>query len=459
MARQTSFGEALAHARERKGLDLSTAARKLRIRPDILRAIEEGDFARMPPRGYTSNMVGAYARLVGLNPTEVTRAYREEVYQFETGRRPASNRRERPRRCRTHGRAALQPRPGILSGLLPRRLRGLPALWPFRLGRFLGRPGRAAPQPQYTNLVQGRQAPGIAANIGSYLPLIIVGAIIVGLLVLVIVLAFGNRAAPESDVPTVPISGMQNPAGTDTGAANEGAGDATAPTQQPVAPTSAKFSYNVPEGSSVYIEVVQDGKTVEAGDVTGPKTADFDVTGTLKFVLSGDDEDIAAVKLTLDGEEVKAEDQNGRGVYTYTVNFEDVLNDWKRANGVAGASSDSSGDSDSGSSSSSVPRATTPAQATVPPTPPEMATRPTPARTPPTARPSGPIEKGNQPMAKEFSFDIVSTVDMQEVDNAFQQAKKELSQRYDLKDSGAEISLDKSAGTLTVTAPASTDCP
>ena len=28
-------------------------------------------------------------------------------------------------------------------------------------------------------------------------------------------------------------------------------------------------------------------------------------------------------------------------------------------------------------------------------------------------------------MAKESSFDIVSTVDMQEVDNAFQQAKKE----------------------------------
>ena len=36
-------------------------------------------------------------------------------------------------------------------------------------------------------------------------------------------------------------------------------------------------------------------------------------------------------------------------------------------------------------------------------------------------------------MAKESSFDIVSTVDMQEIDNAFQQAKKELAQRYDLK--------------------------
>ena len=43
---------------------------------------------------------------------------------------------------------------------------------------------------------------------------------------------------------------------------------------------------------------------------------------------------------------------------------------------------------------------------------------------------------------------------MQEVDNAFQQAKKEISQRYDLKDSGAEISLDKSGGTITVAAPA-----
>ncbi len=353
MARQTSFGEALAHARERKGLDLSTAARKLRIRPDILRAIEEGDFARMPPRGYTSNMVGAYARLVGLNPTEVTRAYREEVYQFETGRRPASNRRERPRDA---GRTVALPssRDRVSSrGSYRDDYAASPRSGRSGLGGASARASRTAPQPQYTNLVQGRQAPGIAANIGAYLPLIIVGTVIVGLLVLVIVLAFGNRAAPESDVPTVPISGMQNPAGTDTGASSEGAGDAAAPTQQPVAPTSAKFSYNVPEGSSVYIEVVQDGKTVEAGDVTGPKTADFDVTGTLKFVLSGDDEDIAAVKLTLDGEEVKAEDQNGRGVYTYTVNFEDVLNDWKRANGVAGASSsDASDSSDSDASSS-----------------------------------------------------------------------------------------------------------
>ena len=56
-------------------------------------------------------------------------------------------------------------------------------------------------------------------------------------------------------------------------------------------------------------------------------------------------------------------------------------------------------------------------------------------------------------MAKESSFDVVSTVDIQEVDNAFQQAKRELSQRYDLKDSGATVSLDKTKKTLTVAAP------
>src|SRR3954465_5717013 len=39
------------------------------------------------------------------------------------------------------------------------------------------------------------------------------------------------------------------------------------------------------------------------------------------------------------------------------------------------------------------------------------------------------------------SFDIVSKVNEQEVDNAFQQAKKEIDQRYDFK--GTETSLEK----------------
>ena len=57
-------------------------------------------------------------------------------------------------------------------------------------------------------------------------------------------------------------------------------------------------------------------------------------------------------------------------------------------------------------------------------------------------------------MAKDASFDVVSQVDLQEVDNAYQQAARELSQRYDLKDSGATIELSKPEKAITVTAPA-----
>jgi hypothetical protein len=45
-------------------------------------------------------------------------------------------------------------------------------------------------------------------------------------------------------------------------------------------------------------------------------------------------------------------------------------------------------------------------------------------------------------MAAENSFDIVSTVDLQEVRNAVQQADKEIGQRYDLKKAAAELRLE-----------------
>lgn len=57
-------------------------------------------------------------------------------------------------------------------------------------------------------------------------------------------------------------------------------------------------------------------------------------------------------------------------------------------------------------------------------------------------------------MAKDSSFDVVSQVDMQEVDNAYQQAAREISQRYDLKDSGSTIDLSKAERTVTIVAPA-----
>lgn len=52
-------------------------------------------------------------------------------------------------------------------------------------------------------------------------------------------------------------------------------------------------------------------------------------------------------------------------------------------------------------------------------------------------------------MAKDSSFDIVSEVDLQEMDNAVNQAMKEIAQRYDFKGSKAQITLEKDSLKLT----------
>lgn len=46
-------------------------------------------------------------------------------------------------------------------------------------------------------------------------------------------------------------------------------------------------------------------------------------------------------------------------------------------------------------------------------------------------------------MASSYSFDVVSEINMQEVDNAINQALKEIKQRYDFKGTKTEITLLK----------------
>ena len=51
-------------------------------------------------------------------------------------------------------------------------------------------------------------------------------------------------------------------------------------------------------------------------------------------------------------------------------------------------------------------------------------------------------------MAGTESFDVTSGVDLQEVDNAVNQAKKEIAQRYDFKGQKAEIEYDRKTAKL-----------
>ena len=52
-------------------------------------------------------------------------------------------------------------------------------------------------------------------------------------------------------------------------------------------------------------------------------------------------------------------------------------------------------------------------------------------------------------MADTFSFDVVSDFDRQELVNTIDQVRRDVGQRYDLKDSGSELELEENAITIT----------
>jgi uncharacterized protein YajQ (UPF0234 family) len=66
---------------------------------------------------------------------------------------------------------------------------------------------------------------------------------------------------------------------------------------------------------------------------------------------------------------------------------------------------------------------------------------------------SGDMPRGyNSVMPPTASFDVTSTIDFQEVDNALNQARKEIGQRYDFKGATAEITMSTAEKTLTLVA-------
>ncbi len=54
-------------------------------------------------------------------------------------------------------------------------------------------------------------------------------------------------------------------------------------------------------------------------------------------------------------------------------------------------------------------------------------------------------------MSKECSFDVVSDFDTQELVNAVDQVKREITTRFDLKDSNSEIDIENNAAELVLT--------
>ena len=304
-----TFGTILREARERKGYDLATAARRLRIRPDILRAIEEDDFSRMPPRGYARNMVNAYARLVGLNPTEMTRMYLDEAYAYQ-----------RPPRQNAFGRTMYDDRRDYGRDYGARG--GSERL--YSEGRTHPSRHAALPNAEYTNFYAGPKASSV---VQSKLPFVIAGGVILVLLIVVLVLVFGNNGGSSNeDVTKLPVTGLADP--TQDGSGTEGGETPAQPQAKPVetAPTSIKVTYTIAKDTPVYAVITKDGTSEDqmfsGGEEDTVELAEGDVWTFAAWASDG-------VTIKVDGEAVKFDGSDpATGMPMATVDFDAYLEKW-----------------------------------------------------------------------------------------------------------------------------------
>ncbi|HEY2071585.1 MAG TPA: RodZ domain-containing protein [Rhizomicrobium sp.] len=74
-----TVGQDLRAARQRRGDDLASVSRVLKIRKDHLEALEEDRFEALPGRTYAVGFVRAYADYLGLDPVQCTERFKREI--------------------------------------------------------------------------------------------------------------------------------------------------------------------------------------------------------------------------------------------------------------------------------------------------------------------------------------------------------------------------------------------
>jgi cytoskeletal protein RodZ len=77
-----SVGEFFKQVRETKGLTIDEVASKTRIRTDFVRALEEGNFAKLPDQVFARGFVRSYARSLGLDEEDAIHRFTQSAGAF-----------------------------------------------------------------------------------------------------------------------------------------------------------------------------------------------------------------------------------------------------------------------------------------------------------------------------------------------------------------------------------------
>src|SRR5690606_9012114 len=88
---ETEFtGRLLQRVRESQGIEIDDIARQTKIASSHVRSIEAEEFGKLPAQVYTRGFVQQLAKLLGLDPTQVTRTYLRRMRQWQKSQDAAS---------------------------------------------------------------------------------------------------------------------------------------------------------------------------------------------------------------------------------------------------------------------------------------------------------------------------------------------------------------------------------
>lgn len=381
---QISFGSVLKEARLAQGRDLASVSRDLRIRQDIIVAIENSDFKRMPSRGYARNMIIAYSRLLGLNAQDVSRMYLDQEYAYQVeqahqnvgdsirmhrdphgwesgGYNTSSFEKVGGRSTRKTRSTLSQPAEKDLydgsSNGFGRAVYSQNAdVYPSHHNPQVAHRARrsAMPSGKYGNMYAAPQNipnPNRSRNI-----IVAVVAAVVIVVVLIVAMMLSHQTAPQTNIP---VTGAQSTQSAESESSSDQQQTDSSSTDQ-TAPTEFTLKYSVDKGSESYIEVYVDDKAQESGTVSGPAEKTYTSSSKIRFVST----ETKGVTVTINDEAVDLK-TNSSGIVNQTFSFSEILDQWYtdhpnvKRDTTAAASSSSRDSSSTNSSSSSSSKSST----------------------------------------------------------------------------------------------------